>query len=189
MTATRVIDKIIKNGVETKLPDSFSPENSWIDWNVLRRTSTWYGWWPCPSWFAPDSSGSDWQLLKKTSTWYDWATFDISDYTRNHTWTDFVRSVSLSVWGSSIYDPTYDEAEIYTPYDWYLSYSMAVGGASAIRCYIYLDWDIFVELRGGGWTVENTMFIPSWVTMKFVTQWAISTSWTAQINATFKWLK
>lgn len=69
--------------IENTLP--FNPENEWVLWYVLKKTSNWYRWatetvtsvnWD--TWeviiplFEPSNAGTVGQVLKKTSTWYSW---------------------------------------------------------------------------------------------------------------------
>lgn len=74
MTTVNTINKTIKNWVEYKLW-GFNPNNSWVDGNVLTKTTTWYEWWARPTSFSPENSGTIWQILTKTSTGYNWSTW------------------------------------------------------------------------------------------------------------------
>ncbi len=65
------IDIDSNNVVTNELP--FEPENAWVLWQVLKKTSTGYRWNNEQEWFDPENAGTTGQVLKKTATGYQWS--------------------------------------------------------------------------------------------------------------------
>lgn len=155
---------ITGNKIDNDAP--FIPENAWVLWQVLEKTSTWYRWNNPATWvtsvngrtwvvtveeFDPENTGSTGQVLKKTFTGYQWA---------NESWGGGGWHTYYEWDGIDITNYTITNTKPFEPDTWWSIWDVLVKTANGY------DWEtlsangnikLFVINSSSNTTIDNTV--------------------------------